>query len=136
MTTLMDTTALEEFAASAETGPFRLLTLLRYAKQARYPTSSELSGLSGEEAYKRYFDQLRPLIEAAEGIVEQFDPISGVILGELGKSFDGLSIVRYPSRKALMDMLGSFAYTNIAIHRVASLDDSVVLAIPGRQPFG
>lgn len=130
---LMDTSALEAFAADEESGPFRLLTLLRYTEQARYPTTSDLSGLSGEDAYQRYFEQLRPLIEAAEGVVEQFDPISGVVLGDLGKPFDALSIVRYPSRSALMAMLGSFAYTNIAIHRVASLDDSVVLVIPGSQ---
>lgn len=132
MTTLMDTTALEAFAAGEEDGGFQLLTLLRYAPTARYPTTSALGGISGREAYARYFKSLQPLIEAANGTVVQFGPINHVLLGDLGKPFDALSIVHYPSRAELMEMLGSFAYTNIAIHRVAALDDSVVLALPER----
>lgn len=130
MTTLMDTTALEQFAAGEDDGPFQLLTLLRYAQTAHYPTTSDWDGISGADAYARYFEMLRPLIVAAGASVLQFSPIKHVLLGDLGKRFDALSLVQYPSRSALMEMLGSFAYTNIAIHRVAALDDSVVLATP------
>lgn len=133
MTTLMDTTALQQFAAGDDDGPFQLLTLLRYASTARLPATSELAGTSGEAAYARYFDKLRPLIEAAGGQVVQFAPINHVLLGALGAGFDALSIVRYPSRSALMGMLGAFEYSSIASHRVAALDDSVVLALPDRE---
>lgn len=130
MTTLMDTTALQQFAAGDDDGPFQLLTLLRYAPTARLPAGSDLAGASGELAYAAYFDELRPLIEAAGGQVVEFAPIAHVLLGSLGAGFDALSIVRYPSRSALMGMLSGFGYTSIASHRVAALDDSVVLVVP------
>lgn len=127
---MLDTSKLEAFAASGPDGPFRLLTLLRFKPAAQYPGGASGDALTGREAYARYLDGLRSLVESVGGRIEHYGHFHGVLLGSMQEQYDAMSLVRYPDRSALMKMLGSFDYTRIAPHRVAALDDSVVLAMP------
>lgn len=127
---MLDTGRLEAFAAEGAVGPFRLLTLLRFQARASYPDSADDPGLTGRQAYERYLEQLTPLIEQVGGSMIHYGVFQGTLLGEMPANYDAMTLIRYPDRTALMRMLGAFEYTRIAIHRVAALDDSVVLAMP------
>lgn len=131
---MLDTGRLEAFAAESADGPFLLLTLLRFKPQAQYPSSSDDSNLTGQQAYERYLALLTPLIEQAGAKLVHYGVFQGTLLGEMPGNHDAMTLIRYPDRAALMRMLGGFEYTRIAIHRVAALEDSVVLAMPDGGP--
>jgi len=101
-------------------GPISMVNLLKFKEKAEYPDGRE-TDLTGAEAYAIYGAAVsKLLVELGGGMV-----FSGVVerlaLGEVEELWDMVAIAQYPNRKAMLDMMMSPAYAEIAPHRDAGL---------------
>ena len=70
-----------------------------------------------------------PLIKGQGGTVLWAGKAEGVAYGNLGTNrWDYVVLVRYPSRKAFLDMVTSADYTKANEHRENGVDDHVIIA--------
>ncbi|MGF1683829.1 hypothetical protein [Photobacterium minamisatsumaniensis] len=51
-----------------------------------------------------------------------YSEVTGLILGQVGELWDAFVIVKYPSRKALLEMTSSEEFKALAVHREAGLE--------------
>ena len=115
-------------AGVAEDRPIVMINLLRYRERAAYPEGSAAEPCSGREAYRRYGQASIGLITAAGGqVVWQGSP-KAVLIGASGEEWHKALLVRYPSKRAFLDMVSSAEYQAIAVHRTAALEDSRLIA--------
>jgi alkylhydroperoxidase/carboxymuconolactone decarboxylase family protein YurZ/uncharacterized protein (DUF1330 family) len=123
-------TGLAEFFANVdEDAPIVMINLLRFREHAEYPEGSGEEPCSGIDAYRqRYGVGVLPLIEAAGASVVGGGAVAATVIAPDGESWDEAILVRYPSRQAFADMVGSPEYETVAIHRTAALADSRLIA--------
>ena len=100
--------------------PFLAVNLLTFKNKAEYADGRE-TNLSGKEAYAIYADEVIDHLAkvGAEPILA--GDVQRLILGEVDELWDVIAIVRYPSRKAMLDMISDPEYIKSAQHRVAGL---------------
>ena len=108
------------FLEEPDIGPIYMVNLLKFRDQASYPDGSE-AALSGREAYARYAEGVRPLVEQLGGGMVFVGEVSRLMLGEAEELWDQVAIAWYPSRQAMLDMMRSEAYQAIHVHRDAGL---------------
>jgi uncharacterized protein (DUF1330 family) len=108
--------------------PIVMINLLKYRDKAEYPADSGFAPCSGREAYQRYSAAAGPIIEKLGGGLQWMAEVKCVVIGPLSESWDEALLVRYPSRKAFMDMIAMPDYQKAAIHRTAALKDSRLMA--------
>lgn len=105
--------ALEHFRKGAR-GPFVLTQLLRFAE-------------GGREKYLEYSVAAQPiLMRLGAQIVYAGECVEPLLAGE-GQAFDGIVVVRYPSRDAYLSMLADPAYQGIVHLRREALEEAVLL---------
>ena len=115
-------------AGVAEDRPIVMINLLRYREHAAYPEGSGAEPCSGREAYRRYGQASIGLIIAVGGqVIWQGSP-KAVLIGAPGEEWHKALLVRYPSKRAFLDMVSSADYQAIAVHRTAALEDSRLIA--------
>ena len=118
-------TALE---GMADDKPIVMINLLRYRERAAYPEGSGAETCSGREAYGRYGQVSIRLITAVGGqVIWQGSP-KAVLIGAPGETWHKALLVRYPSKRAFLEMVSSPEYQAIAVHRTAALEDSRLIA--------
>lgn len=128
---------LDAFAARGPDGPVRMLNLLRFHAQARYASDSGHTPCSGAEAYARYGEQMLQVLKSVGGKVDVLGECHAPVIGEERDAFDHMVIVYYPSRQALLDMLASDEYKQVAVHRTAAVEHSLLIPMTGVQtPLG
>lgn len=108
------------FFSGAEDGPFVMVNLLKFKANAEYPDGAD-SHLTGAEAYARYGKAVRAHVEAVGGKTGYAGPVTGLLLGEVEELWDMIALAEYPSRAAMMAMIQSPEYQEIARHRSAGL---------------
>ena len=108
------------FFTGPDEGPFVMVNLLRFRDRAEYHDGSD-THLSGREAYDRYAEGVRPLIEALGGRVVDSGAVTGLLLGEVEDLWDAVGLVEYPSLGAFRDMALSPEMRAIEHHRMAGL---------------
>lgn len=108
------------FFGGPENGPFVMVNLLKFKARAEYPDGSD-SHLSGFEAYMRYGDEVRKLVEGLGGRVRYQGVVTGLLLGEVEELWDVVALAEYPSLAAFREMAMSPAMHAIEHHRVAGL---------------
>jgi uncharacterized protein (DUF1330 family) len=115
-------------AGVAEDRPIVMINLLRYRERAAYPEGSGAEPCSGREAYGRYGRVSIRLITAVGGqVIWQGSP-KAVLIGAPGEAWHKALLVRYPSKRAFLEMVSSPEYLAIAMHRTAALEDSRLIA--------
>jgi len=115
-------------AGVAEDRPIVMINLLRYRERAAYPEGSGAEPCSGRDAYRRYGQASIGLIIAVGGqVIWQGSP-KAVLIGAPGEEWHKALLVRYPSKRAFLDMVSSADYQAIAVHRTAALEDSRLIA--------
>jgi uncharacterized protein (DUF1330 family) len=118
----------EVLADLAEDKPIVMINLLRYRDRAAYPGGSGAEPCSGREAYRRYGQVSIRLITAVGGqVIWQGSP-KAVLVGAPGEQWHKALLVRYPSKRAFLEMISSPEYQAIAVHRTAALEDSRLIA--------
>ncbi|HEX5379083.1 MAG TPA: DUF1330 domain-containing protein [Phenylobacterium sp.] len=109
-----------DFFGGEEDGPFVMVNLLKFKEKAEYPDGSE-PDLSGAEAYGRYGDGVRVLVEALGGKVRYSGRVTGLLLGEVDELWDMVALAEYPSLAAFRQMALSPEMHAIEHHRKAGL---------------
>lgn len=115
---------LEALLASEETGPVVMLNLLRFKDEAGDPDL----GSSGEEAYQRYADSMRGVVEGRGGRFLWVGRVDSQVMGQGAEGFHVAALVEYPSRKVFVEIATSPEVNAIGVHRAAGLEGQWLLA--------
>ncbi len=110
----LDAEALKAFHARAQEGPVRMLNLLKF-------------NADGAAGYQRYMAATAPLLAGVGGKVVLAGKPAELLIGD--QTWDLALIVEYPTRGALLTMLGSDAYQAIAHLRTEAIERSVLYAL-------
>ena len=112
------------FGESPEKGPIHMVNLLKFREKAEYADGRE-TALTGEEAYALYGQGVYELLQKHGGGLLFSGDVSRLMLGEVADLWDRVAIAYYPSRQAMLDMIPSEAYLEIAAHREAGLEGQI-----------
>jgi uncharacterized protein (DUF1330 family) len=108
------------FFSAPEAGAFVMVNLLRFKAHAEYADGSDAQ-LTGREAYARYADGVRPLIEALGGRIVYAGAVTGLMIGQIEDPWDMVALAEYPSLAAFQRMAMSPEMGAIEHHRSAGL---------------
>jgi uncharacterized protein (DUF1330 family) len=108
------------FFGAPEDGPFVMVNLLKFKPQAEYADGAD-AHLTGAQAYARYGEEVRKLVEALGGKVRYSGGVTGLLLGEVEELWDAVALAEYPSLAAFREMAMSPAMHAIEHHRRAGL---------------
>ena len=111
---------MEGFLEPGQEGPIYMVNLLKFRESATYEDGRD-SDLTGAEAYTIYGRAVAELVRDLGGTMVFSGTVSRLMLGEVEDLWDQVAIVMYPSRAAMLDMVVSAAYGDIAVHRDAGL---------------
>jgi uncharacterized protein (DUF1330 family) len=107
----------------AET-PVVMVNLLRFKPRADAPDE----GVSGEEAYRRYADQMRAFVESKGGRILWTGRVDSQVIGDGGEGFHMIALVEYPSRQAFLAIATDPHVQEIGVHRAAGLESQWLIA--------
>lgn len=120
-----DDQTLEHFRNQpSDDSPIVMINLLRYRDEADYSEGPDEEPCSGREAYRRYGALVQPMIVATGGQPIWLGTATGTYIAPTDERWDDAILVKYPSRKAFLDMLESADYGLAKRHRTAALEDS------------
>ena len=108
--------------------PVVMLNLLRFKDRATAPDE----GLTGEEAYQRYADDMTGFVASRGGRVIWSGRVDSQVIGEGADGFHMAALVEYPSRKAFVEIAMSPEVAKIGVHRAAGLEGQWLLATSTR----
>ena len=111
---------LEGFTEDNHGGPISMVNLLKFKEKAKYPDGRE-TDLTGAGAYAIYGQGVSKLLVELGGGIVFSGTVHRLALGEVEELWDQVAIAQYPNRKAMLDMMMSPAYAEIAPHRDAGL---------------
>ena len=100
--------------------PISMVNLLKFKEKAEYTDGRE-TDLTGAEAYAIYGQGVSKLLVELGGGIVFSGTVDRLMLGEVEELWDQVAIAQYPNRKAMLDMMMSPAYAEIAPHRDAGL---------------
>lgn len=109
-----------QFFGGEEDGPFVMVNLLRFKPKAEYEDGSD-AHLTGAEAYARYGEGVRVLVEGLGGKVRYSGRVTGLMIGEVEDLWDMVALAEYPSLAAFRQMALSPEMHAIEHHRKAGL---------------
>ena len=101
-----------------------MVNLLRFKPQAGAPDE----GVSGEEAYRRYADQMRAFVESKGGRFLWIGRVNSLVIGDGGEGFHMIGLVEYPSRPAFVAIATDPHVAEIGVHRAAGLESQWLIA--------
>jgi uncharacterized protein (DUF1330 family) len=121
----------QAFFTAPEDGPFVMVNLLKFRKNAEYPDGSD-AHLTGREAFLRYGMAVRAHIERVGGKPGYAGPITALMLGEVENLWDMVALAEYPSLEAMRAMVEHPEYQEIAKHRSAGLAGQLNIKTKGQ----
>jgi len=111
---------MEGFLAPGSEGPIYMVNLLKFKAHAEYE-DGRATDLTGAEAYGLYAEGVSTLLEELGGALVFAADVERLVLGEVEELWDKVAIAMYPSRQAMLEMMGSPAMQEIGRHRAAGL---------------
>ena len=124
---------MQGFFEAGHDKPIYMLNLLKFKDKAEYEDGRDTE-LSGQEAYGIYGQEVAKLLAKHGGAPMFSAAVERLMLGEVEELWDTVAIAMYPSRQAMLDMLSSAAYQEIAVHRSAGLAGQLNIELV--QPMG
>jgi hypothetical protein len=117
---------LEEFLAGPQDQPVVMLNLLQFKEQA----DGEPAGTGGRDVVMRYSRAMREFVEGHGGSFVLAADVDSQLIGDGGEGFRFVAIMRYPSRRAYLELAGDpeIART-IGKHREAGLESQWLFAM-------
>jgi len=109
--------------------PVVMLNLLRFKDRASAPDE----GLTGQEAYQRYADDMVRFVESKGGRVIWSGRVDSQVIGDGAEGFHMAALMEYPSRKAFVEIATSQEVAALGVHRSAGLDGQWLLATTTRE---
>ena len=104
--------------------PVVMVNLLRFKPQADAPDQ----GMSGEAAYRRYADLMRPFVESKGGRFVWIGRVDSQVIGDGDAGFHMIGLVEYPSRQAFVAIATDPHVQEIGVHRAAGLESQWLIA--------
>jgi hypothetical protein len=120
---------LKTLAASDDGNEFLMLNLIRYRPQALYPAGYDFPG-DALEADARYSKAIIPHLLRHGGLPVFLGEPQGRFLDEPGDAeWQRVVLVRYRSRRDLLEMVAELAGRDIAVHKWASIEKTQVFPV-------
>ncbi|HEX6340654.1 DUF1330 domain-containing protein [Umezawaea sp.] len=114
--------ALDVLLAEDPGGPVVMLNLLRFQPDG------------GRETYQRYIEAVAAGMGAKYGLsVDYLGECGPALVAEEGQAWDAVALVRYPSRRAFVEMARDPEYLAVAHLRDEALVESVLQATVPRE---
>ena len=128
---------IEGFMAPGQDGPIYMLNLLTFKEKAEYPDGRD-TDLTGAEAYAVYSAEVAGHLATVGGRPMFAAKVERLMLGEVEELWDMTAIAMYPSRQAMLEMIGTPDYQASAVHRAAGLAGqlNIELVAPTGAWFG
>lgn len=117
---------IEALLANDKGGSIRMLNLLKFKEFADYGDGTDTK-LSGAEAYQRYAVEVVKIISNTGGEVVFSGQANTLVIGDDELEWDMVSIVKYPTVTAFLDMTSSDEYQKIHSHREAGLEHQLLV---------
>jgi uncharacterized protein (DUF1330 family) len=111
-----------QLAQSPDTGAVVMLNLLKFKEAAQGESGS------GQDAYQRYGDAAVAMIEKRGGSIIWQGRADQILIGDPSEDWDTVVLVKYPSRKAFIEMVSNPEYEKAHEHREAGLERTIVVA--------
>jgi uncharacterized protein (DUF1330 family) len=111
-------------------GPVVMLNLLRFRPIADYSLTPQLAPkdpISGERAYRLYFEHTLPHLEASGGKVLFLGRGGKYLIGPTSEEWDMVMLIQQDSTASFMAFASNQAYLAGIGHRTAALSDSRLL---------
>ncbi len=115
---------IEELMKGPADKPVVMVNLLKFKQRA---DASE-GDSSGQEAYGRYAEQMRKVVESQGGRFIWAGRVDSMVIGEEDPGFHVVALVEYPSRQKFLEIAGSQKVREIGEHRSAGLESQWLLA--------
>ena len=100
--------------------PIYMVNLLKFKDKAEYEDGRK-TNLTGEEAYSIYGLEVQEHLKKVDAELIFSGKVERMMLGEVGELWDVIAIAKYPSRKAMMEMIMDADYQESEKHRAAGL---------------
>ena len=113
-------TQMNEFLEGDIDSPISMVNLLKFKEKAEYEDGRDTQ-MSGKEAYQIYAIEVQEHLKKVGAEIVFGGVVSRLMLGEVEDLWDGVAIARYPSRKAMLEMIMSSEYQESEKHRSAGL---------------
>ena len=125
------------FLEPGREGPIYMLNLLKFKEKAEYADGRE-TDLTGAEAYGIYAEEVVGHLAKVGGEPVFSADVERLMLGEVEELWDMTAIAMYPSRQAMLEMIGTPDYQASAVHRAAGLAGqlNIELVAPTGAWFG
>jgi len=115
--------------------PVAMVNLLKFKEKAEYREGHEFEPCTGAEAYFHYSAALGGFPNS-NGVLDQLGarilfagPVQHGVIGTLeATAYDMIAIVRYPSRRAFIEMIEREDYKAAQVHRDAGLDHQLLIS--------
>ena len=114
-------TQMNEFLEGDIDSPISMVNLLKFKKKAEYEDGRDTQ-MSGKEAYQIYAIEVQEHLKKVGAEIVFGGVVSRLMLGEVEDLWDSVAIARYPSRKAMLEMMMSSEYQESEKHRSAGLE--------------
>jgi hypothetical protein len=105
--------------------PVVMLNLLRFRPMADPPDED----LSGEEAYRRYAQEMIAFVQSKGGRMIWSGRVDSQVIGAGAEGFTMAGLVEYPSRRVFVEIATDPHVQEIGIHRAAGLEGQWLLAM-------
>ncbi len=115
-----------ELIHAPDEGPVVMLNLLKFKER------SDDGGGRGVDEYNRYGEAVTKMVEARGGTLLWQGRADQILIGDADESWDAVALVRYPSRKAFVEMATSQEYEQAHEHREKGLERTVLIACTER----
>ena len=107
--------------------PVSMLNMLKFRANALYEDGRDVN-FSGREAYSRYAQGFRQLMEPRGCRVIYAGAASGFLIGKGEGMWDAIFIFEYPSTQVMLDMFRDKTYQNdVQPHRAAALEGQLLI---------
>jgi uncharacterized protein (DUF1330 family) len=113
-------TQMDEFLEGDIDSPISMVNLLKFKEKAEYEDGRDTE-MSGKEAYQIYATEVQEHLSKVGAEIVFGGAVSRLMLGEVEDLWDSVAIARYPSRRAMLEMMMSSDYQESEKHRSAGL---------------
>lgn len=115
---------IEELLRGPSDVPVVMVNLLRFKERADAPDE----GASGNEAYSRYGEPMRRIVEERGGRLLWMGRVESFVIGTSDSRFDAVALVEYPSRRVFVEIINDPRVREIGAHRAAGLEGQWLIA--------
>lgn len=115
--------------------PIAMLNLLKFKSRAEY-ADGRPTNESGAEAYARYAQAFREIMEPRGVRILYSGAARGVLIGQAEGAWDAMALIEYPSTQSMLDMLRDAEYQKAQEHRAAGLEGQLLIECGPGFHFG